>query len=208
MIYSSCLTNVQKPLLLDTSAVVNLRACGFGQLILKAIPNDILVAAVVADELSHRTSVTNGDHIFLKELIDNKSINLVDMDDTETELFTDFISINPTLDDGEASTIAICANRGFVPVIDERKGRSRAAGLGLKPGWSLDLLRHPAAIMELGEKEAIEGLFSALHKGRMRIPPESTEHVISLISTERAQLCTCRPRYRDRFRSQLKSQSR
>ncbi|WP_292531769.1 hypothetical protein [Methylocystis sp.] len=48
---SSSLTDNQRPLVLDTSVLINLHACTYGERILTAITNDILVPQIVAGEL-------------------------------------------------------------------------------------------------------------------------------------------------------------
>ena len=123
------------------------------------------------------------------------------MTDSEYEVFHELTSTSPSLDDGEAATIAIAAARHFLPVIDERRGRIRASALmkARTPGWSLDIFRHPTAIAVLGDQPAVEALYLALRDGRMRIPSESGDGVIALIGMERSRDCICLPGYRDRF---------
>jgi predicted nucleic acid-binding protein len=205
MTYSSSLVSNHQPLVIDTSVIINLYASSFGGQILLAIPNGIIVPQVVADELTHETSQKNGGYQFLQTLVTQKHVQLSEMDDEEYEIFGELISVAPTLDDGEAATIAIASRRNLIPIIDEKKGRSRALpflGSGL-PGWSLDLLRHPAVIAKLGNASALDALYYALNRGRMRIPPDSTEQVIAIIGMERSLKCPCLPGYSERFRKVL-----
>lgn len=194
---SSSLANNLPPLILDASVAINLHACTHGENILSAIPNDIFVARVVERELDNETSRANGEQSFLERLVERHIVTVTDFTDEEFELFGQLIS---DLDDGEAATIAIASRRQFVPVIDERKGRARANILvTLEPSWSLDLLRHPSIIASLGDGNAIEALYLALRDGRMRIPHDRAEEVITLIGEQRARECTCLPGYRARF---------
>ena len=198
---SSSLIDIAGPLVLDTSVLINLHACKYGERILAAIPNDIVVPETVAGELEHETSRRNGEYSFLNRVVANGSVTLANLTDAEYEIFYELTSTSPSLDDGEAATIAICVAQHFMPVIDERKGRSRA-GILMKaraPGWSLDLFRHPAAVAALGDQLAVEALYLALRDGRMRIPPETADGVIALIGEERSRNCTCLPGYRERF---------
>lgn len=201
MTCSSSLTDNTGPLVLDTSVLINLHASTYGEQILTAIPNDILVPQIVAGELEHETSRRNGEHSFLHSLTVSGKVMLANMTDEEYELFHQLISGFSSLDDGEAATIAIAAKRHLFPIIDERRGRARAAALMemQEPGWSLDILRHPLVIADLGDQDAIEALYLALRNGRMRIPPDSVDHVIALIGMERSINCTCLPGYRERF---------
>lgn len=198
---SSSLVNIAVPLVLDTSVLINLFACKSGDRIVAAIPNEILIPQVVAGELEREANRGNGECSFLHALVECGIASLVNLTDAEYEIFHQLTSTSPSLDDGEAATIAIAASRCFVPVIDERRGRSRASTLTKAPvlGWSLDLFRHPAAIAALGHPSAVEALYLALRHGRMRIPSESADGVIEIIGTERARHCSCLPGYRERF---------
>ncbi|WEX91542.1 DNA-binding protein (plasmid) [Sinorhizobium garamanticum] len=181
--------------------LINLHACRYGEQILAAIPNDIIVTQIVAGELEHETSRRNGEHSFLESLVASRGVTLTQLTDSEFETFFELTSSVPVLDDGEAATLAVAAARGCFPIIDEKRGRGRASTLlpGCQPGWSLELFRHPATLDTLGDDVAREALFLALRDGRMRIPAMSIEDVIALIGEERARACTCLPGYKLRF---------
>ena len=49
---SCSLIDNQRPLVLDTSVLINLYACAYGERILAAIPNQVLVPEAVAGELA------------------------------------------------------------------------------------------------------------------------------------------------------------
>lgn len=206
---SSSPIDIADPLILDTSVLINLHACKYGERILASIPNDVVVSAIVAGELEHETSRQNGEHRFLHNLVTGGIVTLATMTDAEYEIFHELASTSPSLDDGEAATIAIAAARRFLPVIDERRGRSRASALMnvRTPGWSLDLFRHPTVIAVLGDQPALEALYLALRDGRMRIPVERGDDVIALIGMERSRDCSCLPGYRDRFSGTHKKSS-
>lgn len=201
MAYSSLLTDNRKTLILDTSVLINLHACRYGDEILSAIPNNIVVADVAAIELNHETSRRQGEHDFLHQMVRVGTVAILKLTEAEYRVFYELTSISPSLDDGEAATIAVAASRQVFPVIDERRGRTRAAILmnGQEPGWSLDLFRHPAVASALGLKACADALYLALRDGRMRIPAKEAESVIELLGDERSRHCTCLPRYRERF---------
>lgn len=196
---SSFLIDIAGPLVLDTSVLINLHASKYGERILTAIPNDILVPEIVAGELEHETSRRNGEYSFLHALVADGIVTLANLTDGEYEIFHELTSTSPSLDDGEAATIAVAAARDFLPVIDEKRGRARALVKARVPGWSLDIFRHPTAIAILGDQSAIDALYLALRDGRMRIPSESADGVVALIGMERSRDCTCLPGYRNRF---------
>lgn len=199
MTYSSSLADERRPLVLDTSVLINLHSCTYGERVLAAIANDIVVPDNVAGELKHETGCKNGDRSFLDDLIARGKVMKIAMTDGEYELFAKLSGGSLSLDDGEAATIAIAAHRGFRAVIDERKGRKRAAAVmdGEKPAWSLDLLRHPSVMPNLGEALAVDIVYRALRYGRMRIPAECADYVVALIGQERACECTCLPNFKN-----------
>jgi len=199
MTFSSFLADDLRPLVLDTSVLINLHACTYGERVLTAITNDIVVPDLVARELEHETSRRNGDHSFLRGLIARGKVVEASMIEAEYELFATLSGGSPSLDDGEAATIAIAARRSFRAVVDERKGRVRAAAFmdGEEPGWSLDLLRHPSVVRSLGARLAADVVYLALRHGRMRIPAECGDEVVELIGRERALECSCLPNFKN-----------
>lgn len=201
MSWASSLVNNMQTLILDTSVLINLHACSSGKQILAAVPNAKTVAKIVVYELENETSRNIGQHGFLQDLLSENIVTAVDLTDVELEMFASLTSIPPSLDDGEAATIAIASSRAFLPIIDERKGRSRASSMmpGINAGWSLDLLLNAWVVSELGEATTAEAVYRALRHGRMRIPSEAADYVIELIGRDRARECTCLPSYRERF---------
>ena len=137
MTYSSSLTDDLRPLVFDTSVLINLYACSYGERILTAVPNGIVVPQIVAGELEHETSRKNGEHRFLHGLIAGGKVTLGKMTDEENSLFANcargqaenlikLASGSPSLGDGEAATIAIAAKRQLLPLIDDGKARALA----------------------------------------------------------------------------------
>jgi len=203
MTISSSLTNDETPLVLDTSVLINLHACTYGERILSALPHGIIVPQIVANELEHETSKANGEHGFLKDLVIAGKVEIATMSDAEYALYARLITGTPSLDDGEASTIAIASERKLLAIIDERKGRTKFSELNNQAvaGWSLDLMLHPDVRGSLGPTTSAEATYLALCDGRMRIAEEHCDHVVNLIGTCRAVDCTCLPGYRYRSRA-------
>jgi predicted nucleic acid-binding protein len=199
MTFSSSLVDDRRPLVLDTSVLINLHACTYGERVLTVIANDIVVPDIVAGELEHETSRKTGDHSFLHGLIARGKVTVASMTDADYELFATLSGGSPSLDDGEAATVAIAAGRGFRAVVDERRGRARAAALmdGEEPGWSLDLLWHPSVVRSLAEQLVADAVYLALRHGRMRIPPECGDEVVALIGRARALECSCLPNFKN-----------
>ena len=196
----SSLSDTLTPLVLDTSVLINLHACGFGDQVLRAIPNNIFLPETVIVELDHETSHTNGDNGFIQRLIAEKVAQVAPMDDAATHLFETLICSPVSLDDGEAATIAVAISRSFLPVVDERKGRARAQSMmkGQPPLWSLDLLVHPSVQSMLPNDGYTDAVYLALREGRMRIDEGRCDSVIQLIGIDRAKECTSLPVFRKR----------
>lgn len=201
MTYSTSPADDPTPLVLDTSVLINLYASTCGVEILSALPNEILVPEIVVSELEHETSKKNGEHQFIQELVASKNVRLIGLDQREYDVFEGLVSGTPSLDDGEAATIAIAACRRCLPVIDEKKGRQQAQAHipDKQPGWSIDLIRHPEATAKLGAALSIDALYFALRDGRMRIHESHCDQVVSLIGIQRALKCKSLPGYKVRW---------
>ena len=199
MTFSSCLIDDETPLVLDTSVLINLHASTYGERILDALPHDIIAPKEVAAELENETSKAGGEHSFLHNLVAKGDVQIIAMDEVEKEFFE---RLAVSLDDGESATIAIAQNRNMQPVLDERKGRAKAARTMPRrtPGWTLDLLRHPNVLAQLGNDDAVEALYLALRVGQMRIDEEHCDDVVALIGINRAKECTSLPNYKRRFK--------
>lgn len=203
MICLSSLSDDLTPLVPDTSVLINLHACSFGEQVLRVLPNEIFLPEIVAQELDHETSHANGENGFIKSLIEQNVIQVLQLDDAAYRIFETLISSPGSLDDGEAATIAVAVTQGLMPVIDERKGRARAKNLmnGHSPAWSLDLLVHPAVQAGLPNGAFIQAVYFALRDGRMRIDEGRCETVIDLIGIERAKDCTSLPGFTARSKT-------
>ncbi len=202
----SSLSDTLTPLVPDTSVLINLHACTFGEQVLRAIPNEIVLPETVVAELNHETSHASGENGFVQRLISKNVVKVVQMDDAAVRLFEAMIRSPNSLDDGEAATIAVAVSQGFLPVVDERKGRAQAQGLmnGKAPAWSLDLLVHPAVQSGLGGDRYVEAVYLALRDGRMRIDEERCDAVVQLVGIERAKDCTSLPGYKVRRESWMR----
>lgn len=189
---SNLLSNAITPLVIDTSVLINLYACKQGEVVLRTIPNDKIIAQLVVDELDRGRRELQRQ--FLKNLLYEGVLNSTEMTDNEYVLFEDLTTIEPTIDDGEAATIAISVTRNLSALIDDNKGRKRAGKLAPTLGlaFSIDLFVHPPVRAALGPGADIETLLCALQIGRMQIPPERVDKVITLIGLKMlffAQVC-------------------
>ena len=65
------------PLVIDTSVLINLHACTFGERVLATITNCIVVPDIVMSELEHESSRQNGDASFLHNLAAEGRVSIV-----------------------------------------------------------------------------------------------------------------------------------
>ena len=200
MIYSNSLANELNALVLDTSVLINLQASRHCGRILDALPNKIVVPEIVASELKKESETTHDNQRVLRDLVTQPKVCLVALDEYECHVFGSLVSGSASLGDGEAATIAIGSCRGYLPIIDERRGRLKAQEYcsGKSSGWSFDILRHPRVLETLGKTDAVDALYFALRDGRMRIHEDQCEYVVSLIGVKRALKCNSLPRYKVR----------
>ncbi len=200
MTYSSSLDKDLRPIVLDTSVLINIHASSHGKSILNSLPNNVLVPDLVASELCYEIGKTDGAYEFTQDLAASGDIDLITMGTEELEIYSSLVSGDHSLDDGESATIAIAATQQCIPVIDERKGRRQAKIRcpSALPAWSVDLLCHPEVINALGSDHSRDAIYLALREGRMRIHEDHCDYVVGLISPQRAIECNSLPRYNAR----------
>ena len=196
MTFQSSLNERTAPVVADTSVVINLKATGCAEAILRALPS----RCVVVEHVSLELQVGRPDADALAVLIQENLIEHAQLGEAGLVHFANLVtgSAAETLDDGEAATIACAIEPGAVALADERKANrictERFPGLGI--GCTVDVLaqRHVQATLRSGLADAV---FNALDRGRMRVPDHHGQWVLDLIGTERAARCrSLRKRFR------------
>jgi predicted nucleic acid-binding protein len=182
----------------DTSAIINLNATGCARDILRAVPKRLVVVDVVAKELDRGRGRGRTDADMLDELVAEKLIEIVSLDDVAEAHFEKLV-IGPaaeTMDDGEAATIAYAAAAGIIAVIDERKATRLSAHLfpKLRIRCTVDILSDAEVRRSLGATLLVEAVFRALTIGRMRVLPQHVRWVVDLIGPVRAAQCPSLPK--------------
>ncbi len=186
------------PIVTDASAVINLNATGHACEILKAIQHPFVVAEEVVTELA--LGIDNGrqDAAALDRLLARGAITKVGLGTVARDAYEALIigSAAETLDDGEAATIALAAEIGGTPVIDETKGRRICAMRhpSLRPIGSVDLLAHPRLVSAFGTDVLADIVFAALTGARMHVHASHFDWVANLIGHDRLAQCTSLPR--------------
>src|SRR3546814_12142268 len=93
MSYSSCLIDCpQSPLVLDTSVVINLYACGRAEDILDALPHRIFVPQIAAGELGKGTEEARPELAILQVLLSGP---LLDIPQTHSTAFGMYHTLIP-----------------------------------------------------------------------------------------------------------------
>ncbi|MBX9865147.1 MAG: hypothetical protein K2Y42_20590 [Hyphomicrobium sp.] len=185
------------PIVLDASAVINLNGSGAALAILSAIGRDFVVPQDVHDELRRGASSVRRDFEVLDDLIARKIILRQDISAAGADLF-ESLTVGPsamTLDDGEAATIALAFELGGAAVIDESKGRRLALQFasGVPLLASVEFFSHPVVENALGRNLA-DAVFNALQQARMQVLPSHHDWIVQLLGPERAPLCLSLPR--------------
>ena len=201
MTFQSSLDERTAPVVADTSVVINLNATGCADAILRAMPNRCVVVEQVSLELQVGRRTGHPDADALAVLIQENLIEHAQLGNAGLVHFANLVtgSAADTLDDGEAATIACAIERGAVALVDERKANrictERFPGVGI--GCTVDVLaqRHVQAALGGG---LVDAVFSALDRGRMRVPDHHGQWVVHLIGKERAAGCRSLPK---RFRA-------
>ena len=183
---------------LDTSVIINLAGSGFGEQILASLPYQFLTTDIVRDELFEgRMQGWNHSRIF--ESMIEASLVSVHPISGEAEVIFEGLVIGEgfnTLDDGEASALAIASPRSAFTVIDENKAmriaRERFPEIRLIS--SCDLFRHPAVTSTLTHSELQQAVLTALSDSRMRVLEHNRDWVIKLIGTANAARCSSLPK--------------
>lgn len=182
-------------LIADASVVIGLNASGEARRVIELIERRVIVPDNAGNELAIGARFGHDDGAQLDALV---AAGLVERLRLEGEAVTTYTALidstyGETLDDGEAATIALAVQHGAVAVLDEKKAR-RMCGqyfphvvLGCTAQWLL-------GVAALGRTAHAEAMINALRKGRMRVPPEFLDAVVTLIGAEAAAGCPSLPR--------------
>lgn len=182
----------------DTSAAINLNATGRAAEILGALPNRLHMADIAVAELDIDKRNGRHDSKLIAELISKGLVVSTSLGSIALEHFETLVigRSKDTLDDGEASTIALGLELSGAAIIDERKA-TRLCGErfpGLMIGCTMDILSHDAVLASLGRQGQSDAVYQALRDARMRIPTHYVDWVIDLIGRERSADCPSLPR--------------
>lgn len=195
MTFSSCLTEEDRQLVMDSSVVINLLASGVAESVLSALDARVFLPESVVHETEYgEKNCSQNAAIFLSDILAIKSVEIVELDGVALETFTSLVSgpSSATLGDGEAATIALALRLGGSAVIDEKKatGIVTRQFASLRLSTTVDVLSHHSVVSALGEPALGEALFAALRDARMQVREHQFDWVSSLIGQERVAQCS------------------
>lgn len=181
------------PVVADSSVVINLNATRRAEVILDALPNQVLVTEQVLGELRSGRGGMHRDSALLAELIAGGSAQAVQIGKSAEDDFIGLVSgaATETLGDGEAATIAKAVEVGGLALLDDRKALRICIERfpGLRTSGTVDLLRDPRLAEALTERQLADAVFHAAHDARMHVPAQHGRWVIELLGRDRALLC-------------------
>lgn len=202
MSFTSCLSDSPAVLVLDASVVVNLNATGCADEIIGTLGHSCVVTDNVLRELELGEARGYSDATQLKQLRDNKLLDIVCLDPRMNGTYIQLVagSTADTLDDGEAATLAYAVGDNAWAAIDERKAlricRERFAKV--HTASTIDLLAYPTLANSLGRPVLADAIHNALVSANMRVFEHQLDWVVEMIGSNRARQCLSLPaRYRD-----------
>ena len=181
----------RQTLVLDASVLINFLGSGCVEVILRSLPDRILMAEQTFNEVLRDPSGRMPASAQRRALVDQGLITLVPLDHEGNEWFLELVSDPDRLDDGEAAAVALALMTGAMPVLDERKARrvfrDRFPGRPLES--SAGLFRRLSQSGNLTAEVLRDALFGALRKARMSVVAEESDWVVRTLGSELASQC-------------------
>jgi predicted nucleic acid-binding protein len=211
MTFSSCLTEEDRQLVLDSSVVINLLATGHPTSILRALAVQIMVTDHVVREIEQGAANGRPEHDLLARMIGDHIVRIVELEGQALRTFFDLVSgtASESLGDGEGATLAFAHRHGCSAAIDEKKAARLSAVrfTSLRLVTTIDILAHPDVGAALGAKGLAEATFNALSVARMQVREHQFGWVSNLIGPERVAACSSLRRLAEKVASAGQRQS-
>jgi predicted nucleic acid-binding protein len=212
MTFSSCLTEEDRQLVLDSSVVINLLATGHPASILRALAVPIVVTDHVVREVEQGAANGRPEHDLLARMIGDHIVRVVDLEGQALRIFFDLVSgtASESLGDGEGATLAFAHGHDCSAAIDEKKATRLSAVrfTSLRLVTTIDVLAHPDVGVALGPKGLAQATFNALCVARMQVREDQFGWVSGLIGAERVAACSSLRRLAKKLARPRQRQSR
>jgi predicted nucleic acid-binding protein len=198
-IWSPLLLNSLTPIIvLDSSAVINILACGQPARFLSSLGCSVVVPRQVINEICREPVQHTDNRDSFPELLQSGLLLPHDLANGHYLEFLNLVGAAAPdgLGDGEAATIASAEQLRCIAIIDERKATRIARNR--RPvdltACTLDLYAYSLTTEKYAKEDVASLVFSSMQYARMRIPSERRSWVVNLIGGERAKQCNCFPR--------------
>lgn len=194
MIFSSCLTEEDSELVLDSSVVINLLATGHAASILKALAMPVVLTDDVLREVEFGSSNGRQEVGFLQEMIAAQVLTICELEGHALETFFALVSgsASESLGDGEAATLALAHAKGCSAAIDEKKATRLATErfASTRLVTTVDILAHDGVRAGLGDARLAEAAFQALRLARMQVRELQFDWIARLIGPQNVEACS------------------
>lgn len=194
MIFSSCLTEEDCELVLDSSVVINLLATGHAASILKALAMPVVLTDSVVREVELGSSNGRQEVGLLREMIADEVLLIRELEGHALETFFTLVSgpASESLGDGEAATLALAHARGCSAAIDEKKATRLATErfTSIRLVTTVDILAHDGVRARLGDDRLADAAFQALRLARMQVREQQFDWIARLIGPQNVEACS------------------
>jgi predicted nucleic acid-binding protein len=194
MIFSSCLSEEDCELVLDSSVVINLLATGHAASILKALAMSVVLTDNVLREVELGSSNGRQEVGFLQEMITEQVLAIRELEGHALETFFTLVSgpASESLGDGEAATLALAHARGCSAAIDEKTATRLATDrfASTRLVTTVDILAHDGVRAGLGDARLAEAAFQALRLARMQVREQQFDWIARLIGPQNVKACS------------------
>jgi len=211
MTFSSCLTEEDSALVLDSSVVINLLATGRASSIMQALSMPIVVTDNVVREIEQGAVRERPEVDLLREMIGDQTLRVAEVDGPALQIFFDLVSgsASESLGDGEAATLAFAYSNGCSAAIDEKKATKLSVDrfISLRLVTTIDILAHDAVQSTLGRTALAEAAFRALRLARMQVREHQFDWVHDLIGAENVAASTSLRRLANRRKGLVRGHS-
>jgi len=203
MTFSSCLTKNDRAIVLDASVIINLLATKRPDEILTALGTRVVATEHVVREIAKGAGNGRGEAEVLRQLIDGRMVDVVDLEDKSLENFFALVSgeTSGSLGDGEAATLVFSNENDYVAAIDEKKATriARERFTSLKVATTIDILSCESVQKAMPADALSQGIFLALQIAKMQVWDHQFEWVTNKIGVDNARVCpTLRRHFRNR----------
>ena len=199
MTFSSCLTDEDAELVLDSSVLINLLATGHSTSILKALAVPVLVTDIVMREIELGAANGRPELDLLKKMIGDQVLHVRELEGHVLATFFELVSgsASESLGDGEAATLSFAHVNGCSAAIDEKKATRLATDLfeSMRLITTIDILAHDTVRTSLGEAILAKATFQALRLARMQVREHQFDWVARLIGSENVEACSSLRRF-------------